>query len=45
MEGQVGPDRVMGGRIRQKDKDINKKYKDITNPQDPGTAEKLLRGV
>ena len=45
MEGQVGIDRVIGARIRQKDKEIYKNYKDITNPKDPNTAEKLLRGV
>ena len=45
MEGQVSSDRVMGGRIRQKDKEIYKNYKDITNPKDPNTAEKLLKGV
>ena len=44
-EGQVGIDRVIGARIRDADKNINKKYKDITNPKDPNTAENLLRGV
>ena len=45
MEGQVGIDRVIGARIRNADRSINKKYKDITNPKDPNTAENLLRGV
>ena len=44
-EGQVGIDRVIGARIRDADKNINKKYKDITNPKDPNTAENLLKGV
>ena len=34
MEGQVGIDRVIGARIRNADRNINKKYKDITNPND-----------
>ena len=45
MEGQVGIDRVIGARIRNADKNINKKYKDITNPKDPNTAENLLRSL
>ena len=41
-EAQVGKDRLAGALLKKLDKDINKQYKDIT---DPNTAEKLLKGV